>query len=143
MELSAVQPPSKPKGAAQQTCPPAVPLKTASPSSQQVPHSYIGGRVPRWRGQEGGARQGNAYPGELSSGHGRWWGQPCPLREAMSTQRSHYLQRLSQGLCTFLHHPTSVQTSGARFPPRCLWCGQFLLCKMSAGGSLKCERGCK
>lgn len=54
-----------------------MPLKTASLSSHRVPRRYIRGRVPGWRGQ---ARQGNAYPGDLSGGHGRWWGQPRPVR---------------------------------------------------------------
>lgn len=53
MELSAVQPPHKPKGAAQQTCPPTMPLKTSSPSSHRVPHRYIGGCV-----RDRGDRQG-------------------------------------------------------------------------------------
>lgn len=57
MELSAVQPPPDPKGAAQQICPPTVPLKTASPSSYQIPHCYVGGHATRQRGQ---ARRGKA-----------------------------------------------------------------------------------
>lgn len=51
VELSAVQPPHNPKGAALQTCFPTAPLKTASPSSHQAPHHYVGGHISGHRGK--------------------------------------------------------------------------------------------
>ena len=71
MQLSAVQPPSIPKGAAQQTEPPTMPLKTASPSSHWVPHHYIGGHVPGWRGQ---TRRGQAR--KCLPKRPLWWAWP-------------------------------------------------------------------